>query len=87
MRLFLASILCSNNARRDCTVACALALGWILLGTSCNNDEAHIGITDWELEKFRGSAAVESLLAGMTLEDKVGEMTPVSYTHLRAHET
>ena len=33
---------------------------------------------DAELETFRGSEKVERLLAGMTLEDKVGEMTQIT---------
>ena len=33
---------------------------------------------DLELEAFRGSEKVERLLAGMTLEDKVGEMTQIT---------
>ena len=62
MRLSLATILCPKITRRNCMVACAFALVWMFGGTSCKNDVVHSGITDSELEKFRGSAAVESLL-------------------------
>lgn len=82
MRLSLATILCPKITRRNCMVACALALVWMFGGTSCKNDVAHSGITDSELEKFRGSAAVESLLSGMTLDDKVGEMTQLTLNML-----
>jgi len=37
-----------------------------------------MGVSDAELEAFRGSAEVESLLSRMTLEDKVGEMTQLT---------
>ena len=82
MRLTLAIILCPKFTRRDCMVAYAMAVVWMILGTSCKNDVAQMGITDSELEKFRGSAAVESLLSGMTLDDKVGEMTQLTLNML-----
>ena len=82
MRLSLATILCPKITRRNCTVTCAFALVWMFGGTSCKNDVVHSGITDSELEKFRGSAAVESLLSGMTLDDKVGEMTQLTLNML-----
>ena len=42
-----------------------------------------------EYEDFRNATSlrVDDLLKKMTLAEKVGQMMPVSYTHLRAHET
>ena len=85
MRLSLATILCPKITRRNCMVACALALVWMF-------GERRVKMTwplrhhRFELEKFRGSVAVESLLSGMTLDDKVGEMTQLTLNMLCAGE-
>ena len=41
-------------------------------------DSSKKGVTDAQLEAFRGSALVEQLLSEMTLQDKVGEMTQLT---------
>ena len=64
----------------------ATPLGWVatLAGLccvvleSCQTAPSSKGVSDAELEAFRGSAEVESLLSRMTLEDKVGEMTQLT---------
>lgn len=58
-------------------------LGW----TSCRVEGAANGMSDAELESFRGSARVEKLLASMTLEDKVGEMTQLTLDMLCVGDT
>ena len=46
--------------------------------TACHEVGDVRATLDAELETFRGSEKVERLLAGMTLEDKVGEMTQLT---------
>ncbi|MGB0149352.1 MAG: beta-glucosidase family protein [Flavobacteriales bacterium] len=46
--------------------------------TACQKATGAQAMLDSELEAFRGSEKVERLLAGMTLEDKVGEMTQIT---------
>jgi len=46
--------------------------------TACQKATGTQATLDIELETFRGSEKVERLLAGMTLEDKVGEMTQIT---------
>jgi beta-glucosidase len=58
-------------------------LGW----SSCRVAEHQEGMGDAVLESFRGSARVEGLLASMTLEDKVGEMTQLTLDMLCVGDT
>lgn len=58
-------------------------MGW----SSCQAERKVDGVSDSELEAFRGSARVEGLLASMTLEDKVGEMTQLTLDMLCVGDT
>jgi beta-glucosidase len=46
--------------------------------TACQKATGARAMLDSDLEAFRGSEKVERVLAGMTLEDKVGEMTQIT---------
>jgi len=46
--------------------------------TACQESSDVHATLDAELEAFRGSENVEQILAGMTLDDKVGEMTQIT---------
>ena len=45
---------------------------------ACQLDAPQQGVTDAELCTYRASSRVEDILTGMTLEDKVGEMTQLT---------
>ena len=57
----------------------AIAILGLTVGLSaCQEATRTQAVLDSELEAFRASEKVERLLAGMTLEDKVGEMTQLT---------
>jgi len=53
-------------------------LGLAVVLSACQEATRTQAVLDSELEAFRASEKVERLLAGMTLEDKVGEMTQLT---------
>ena len=78
MRLDFQALIPAFQAAR-CRGFFAVVLGGCLvLVESCHMSPPAEGVTDAALESFRGSAKVEAVLAGMTLEDKVGEMTQLT---------
>ena len=78
MRLDFQAMTCSSLAATPLGsvvfvgVVCCLAL------ESCHTAPSSVTVSDGELETFRGSARVETILSEMTLEDKVGEMTQLT---------
>ena len=62
--------------RRDSVVGGLLVLIFGL--QACQMDAPEAGVSDAELCTYRASSRVEGILAGMTLEDKVGEMTQLT---------
>lgn len=68
---------------RPASLLLVALLGW----SSCQAEGKAKGVSDFELESFRGSGRVEALLASMTLEDKVGEMTQLTLDMLCVGDT
>ena len=62
--------------RRDFVVGGSLVLVCGL--QACQMDAPHEGVSDAQLCAYRASSRVERILEGMTLEDKVGEMTQLT---------
>jgi len=63
--------------------------GWLALACgiqACQLDAPQEGLSDEELCMYRASSRVEGILAGMTLEDKVGEMTQMTLDVLCVRE-
>ena len=66
----------SSCIRRDFVVGGSLVLVYGL--QACQMDAPQEGVSDAQLCTYRASSRVESILSGMTLEDKVGEMTQLT---------
>ena len=65
-----------SSLRRDSVVGGLLVLVCGL--QACQLDAPQDGVSDAELCTYRASGQVERILADMTLEDKVGEMTQLT---------
>ncbi|MEC8401458.1 MAG: glycoside hydrolase family 3 N-terminal domain-containing protein [Bacteroidota bacterium] len=82
MRLDFQALIPVFQAAR-CRGSLAVVLGGcLMLVESCHMSPPAEGMSDAALESFRGSAKVEEVLSGMTLEDKVGEMTQLTLNML-----
>jgi len=78
MRLDFQAMTCSSLAATPRVLVATLVGLCCVALESCQTAPSSKGVSDAELEAFRGSAQVESLLSRMTLEDKVGEMTQLT---------
>ena len=66
----------TSSLRRDSVVGGFLILMCGL--QACQLDAPEAGVSDAELCTYRASSRVEDILTGMSLEDKVGEMTQLT---------